>query len=323
MSDFSLQAFQSYVERVKAGNTAKKYVDAAKHFLDFCAAKKLPLDSLPPSAMGHFVAYLQEKDFAPRSVHVYVSGARCYLKWCQGHGMSAPTLHADLPKADRPVPNALRGESIKAYLHECSKLDEPYRTALLLLPFTGLRGEELVSLRLSKSIRKVAIPVKGGPSAYRDFLCLLIVGKGGLVRLVPILLDGVPLFMSYLKNWRSHAHGSDWVFPGRGDAHISTRTIRGYCAKIRKSVPTPGRLTPHVLRDTYTTALWSNGVDLATITKAVGHADVKTTMAHYLDIQDQDVVGRIYEQNARLMLKGPFAPRPQGAADFLRPPDGR
>lgn len=315
--EFSIEKFSAHLGRVRAENTRIKYVDAANHFLKFLQETRLPFDRLPPQTMGNFVAWLMAKDFAPRSVHVYKAGACYYLRWCEGHGLVPPVLHADTPKAAAPVPNALQGESILAFLRAASKLDEPFRSALLLLPYTGLRSNELATLSLKHSIRKVALPV-AGTNRHQEHIVFIIRGKGGLVRLVPILMDGVPIFLSYMKNWRQHVHGdSDWVFPSPG-GHISTRTMRHHCAAIRKTVPSPGKLTLHSLRDTYATALWKNGVDMATMTKVLGHKDVKTTYAHYLDVQDSDVLGAIVQRDARLVLQSPSAERAGQAVAYLR-----
>lgn len=323
-SEFSVEKFSAHLSNVRAENTRIKYVDAANHFLNFLREKQLPFDRLPPQTMGNFVAWLMAKNLAPRSVHVYKAGASYYLRWCEGHGLTTPNLHADTPRPDAPVPNALRGEAILAYLRAASKLSEPFRTALLLLPYTGLRSNELATLTLSKSLRKVALPVRGS-DRHQDHLVFIVRGKGGVVRVVPVLLDGAPILLSYLKNWRQHVHGdSDWLFPSAQNgpdgepAHISTRTMRHYCAEIRKTVPTPGKLTPHTLRDTYATALWKNGVDVATMTKVLGHKDISTTYAHYLDVQDSDVLGAIVQRDARLVLQSPAAERAAGAVAFLR-----
>lgn len=314
---FSVEAFRTYIAKVKSKNTSIKYADAANYFRTFVAEKKLPFDNLPPSALGDFVTWLIARDLAPRSVALYVAGAKSYLRWCAGHGLATPVrLHADLPKPEAPIPNALKNETVLAYLHAASKIHEPVRTALLLLPFCGLRAEELATLTLS-SIRRVSLPMRG-LSTHKEHLVFIVRGKGGVVRLVPILLDGVPLFIRYLKDWRQHGHPGDWLFPAPNGEHLSTRTIRYYVQQIKSTMPIPGRLTPHTLRDTYITTLWKCGVDVPTLTKIAGHKSVQTTYNHYLDIQDEDVVGAIVQKDARLVMQSPGQVQSANLLDFLR-----
>lgn len=317
-STYAIESFTGYLLNVKAKNTAIKYTDAARHFLTFCEEKKLPFDRLPVNALGDFVTWLLARDLAPRSVHVYVAGARSYLKWCEGHGLATPVrLHADMPKAAQPVPNALRDEALLAYLRASSKLHEPYRTALLLLPYCGLRSEELASLPLS-AVRKVALPLRG-TDTHKDHIVFVVRGKGGHVRIVPLLLDGGPIFLAYLKSWRQHVTEPQWLFPGGPSGHhIATRTIRHYVQEIRKTVPTPNRLTPHALRDTYATTLWKCGIDIPMLTKIIGHKSVQTTYNHYLDIQQDDVVGAIVSKDARLVMQSPASKASASLQDYLR-----
>lgn len=308
MSNYSVESFEQYVRTVKSASTAEKYADSARRFLTFCKQLGYDIESLPPGAVRDFVTWLvRENQYSESTVSVYTAGARAFLRWCHGHGLTVTSMHADLPKKPAPEPHALRGPLIELYLHEASKLQEPCRSALLLLPFTGLRSIELVNLTLTHGIKRIPLEVRGS-SRPKPTLCLVVVGKGGKRRIVPILEDGVTLLARYLKDWRQHVFSdNDWVFPGNGGQHISTRILRHHCQAIRERAPSLHKLTPHTLRDTYTTALWAAGVDMATITKAVGHADMKTTFNHYLDIREQDVVGNIVARGARLV---PQANRP-------------
>lgn len=315
--DLSVEKFEAYTERLRSKSTALKYADAARHFLDFCRERGLQLGGLPPYAMREFVAWLLEKNLAHASVHVYSAGARSYLRWCENQGLALPAMRsANMPKIPDAHPQALRGAAIVTYLQEASKLHEPFRSALLLLPYTGLRSAELVSLQMSRDIRKISFPIRG-TNTHRDHYTFVVRGKGGSIRAVPLLADGVQVFASYIKNWRQHVHAdSDWLFPGRDGNHIATRSLRHFIQEMRGRI-TNGKLTPHTLRDTYTTALWKSGVDVAVISKALGHKDMKTTFTHYLDLRSSDVIGTIVQKDARLVMQHPDSARAAGAVAHL------
>lgn len=317
VADFSIESFEAYTGRMKSKSTALKYADAARHFLDFCSERGLRLDSLPPNAMRDFVMWLLDKQLAVNSVHVYSAGARSYLKWCEHQGLALPPFRAtDMPKPPEALPQALRGDAIEAYLAEAAKLHEPFRSALLLLPYTGLRSAELVSIQMSRDIRRISFPVRG-TNTHRDHYTFIVRGKGGSVRAVPLLVDGMAIFTSYIKNWRVHVHPeTDWLFPGRDGNHIATRSLRHFIQEMRGRI-TNGKLTPHTLRDTYTTALWKSGVDVAVIAKALGHKDMKTTFTHYLDIRSSDVLGSVVQKDARLIVQTQDAMRTPAAIAHL------
>lgn len=317
MADFSVDAFEAYTLRMKSKSTSLKYADAARHFENFCNEKGLRIENLPRTALSSFVEWLLAKNLSNSSVHVYATGAKSYLRWCEGQGLAMPAMRTlDMPKLAEAMPQALRGGAISAYLEEAAKLHEPFRSALLLLPYTGLRSAELVSLSMSRDIRKIAFPIRG-TSSHREHFTFVVRGKGGSVRAVPLLVDGLPVFASYMKNWRQHVHpDSDWLFPGRDGNHIATRSLRHFVQEMRSRV-TKGKLTPHTLRDTYTTALWQSGVDVAVISKALGHKDMKTTFTHYLDIRSEDVLGSVVQRGARLVVEKPDVEKAASAVAHL------
>ena len=304
MDGFSVESFEQYLLGIRSKNTAVKYAQAAERFLEYCVSAGFSLDRLPPGAMNGFSSWLTRSGAAPRSVHVYVAGARRYLDWCRGQGEMIPALaKGDLPKVSMGgSPNALRDEVLVRYLSLASRLAEPVRTCLLLLPYCGLRSEEMATLSV-RSIRKVALQLRGGGT--QDHIVFAVRGKGGDVRVVPLLLDGPPLLAAYLQGWRKQ-YGSrgEWLFPMRGgSAPIATRTLRYYVQKIREVMGPDGtkKLTPHTLRRTYLTTLWRAGLDVPTLTKIAGHKSVQTTMTHYLDIQPEDLASSIQRVGARLV----------------------
>lgn len=297
----SIAIFEQYLLGVRSKNTTIKYVQAAERFLEYCHSAGLSFDKLPPGVMNGFSSWLSRSGAAPRSVHVYVAGARRYLDWCRGRGETIPALsRGDLPRIHNlGTPNALRDDVLMKYLSLANRLVEPARTCLLLLPYCGLRSEEMTTLSL-RSIRKVGLQLRGGGT--QDHIVFAVRGKGGDVRVVPLLLDGPPLLASYLQGWRRTAGDGDWLFPLRGGP-IATRTVRYYVQKIREAIGPDGvkKLTPHTLRRTYLTTLWKAGLDVPTLTKIAGHKSVQTTMTHYLDIQPEDLASSIQRVGARLI----------------------
>ncbi len=314
LPSLTIEAFRTYLLAVKTPATANKYAHGADRFMAFIARNSLTLSTLPPGILSLFSESLVHDGLKPASVAVYVASARRFLEWLRAKGeTNVPHLaKVDLPKIETPAPNALSQDALLAYLSNASRQPEPARTALLLMPFCGLRVDELATLSM-ESISKVPVPPRAGapPTTY---LCLTVRGKGGKVRTVPLLLDGSPLLIAYLRGWRRRVQGL-WLFPSpTGKGAISARTLRWRVKKLHAAMVKQGfdtrkvrRLTSHTLRRTYLTTLHRAGLDVPTLTRIAGHESVQTTMKHYLEIRPEDMTGAVHKTGARLVPTGAYA----------------
>lgn len=70
-----------------------------------------------------------------------------------------------------------------------------------------------------------------------------------------------------------HPHG--WLFPGRGERHLTTRTAQRKLARA-----TRGLVKPHDLRHAYASHLWALGADFGHIQLSLGHAKLTTTAVY-------------------------------------------
>ena len=173
------------------------------------------------------------------------------------------------PGATRPLPKVLGHAevdalfaAIAARLAVAHPLPRDLRLAALveLLYGSGLRATELVSLP------RAAI--------HPDRPFLILKGKGGRERLVPISDRG----RAAVAAWRAHvATDRAWLFPS-GKGHLSRvrlyQIIRELAAEA--GIP-PDRISPHVLRHAFATHLLAGGADLRALQAMLGHADSATT----------------------------------------------
>jgi integrase/recombinase XerD len=134
---------------------------------------------------------------------------------------------------------------------------------LELLYGSGLRATELVSLPARALAR---------PEPF-----LILAGKGGKERLVPISDRA----RAAVARWREASRGSSaWLFPG-GKAHISRmRLFQLVRAMAADAGIAPERVSPHVLRHAFATHLLANGADLRVLQALLGHADIATTQIY-------------------------------------------
>ena len=136
-----------------------------------------------------------------------------------------------------------------------------------LLYCTGMRVTELVSLLLKQFL---AIP---------DYI--LIKGKGGKERIVPISKDAKLAVKAWLK-YRDRSQKmkkSKFLFPANSrSGHVSREVFFRLIKKIAAHAGLKSsEISPHVLRHAFATHLLTNGADLRVIQSILGHSDLSTT----------------------------------------------
>ncbi len=147
---------------------------------------------------------------------------------------------------------------------------------LELLYATGLRISELVALPAS--------------AARRDERMLIVRGKGGKERLVPLNEAArrrrCALYAPCSREVRD-LPPSKWLFPSFGEGGHLTRqhAAREFKGLAVAAGLRAAQVSPHVLRHAFASHLLHNGADLRVVQTLLGHADISTTQiyTHVLD----------------------------------------
>jgi integrase/recombinase XerD len=202
-----------------------------------------------------------------------------------------PAIQIAGPGLDKRLPKTLTVEEVDRLLEAARTMgrDRLRNTCLMeLLYATGMRVTELVSLPVSAA--------RGDPRV------LLILGKGGKERIVPLSPPAREALVAWLpvrdaaddlaKSKGKSA--SKFLFPSRGAAGFLTRH-RFYLLIKELAVSggvMPSKVTPHTLRHAFATHLLAGGADLRSIQAMLGHADVATTeiYTHVLDARLAELV---------------------------------
>ncbi len=185
-------------------------------------------------------------------------------------------LRGDDPGAALPRPGAARGLPKTLSHDDVDRLFAAIDVRLKTAPVShlALRVSALVELLYGSGLRAtelVAIP-RAAVSPDRPFLILR--GKGGRERLVPISDRA----RAAVAAWRTHVPAtSAWLFPS-GAGHLSRIRLYQLLKELAADagVP-PQRVSPHVLRHAFATHLLEGGADLRALQMMLGHADIATT----------------------------------------------
>lgn len=260
---------------------------------------------IPPGFLSQYASMLSNEGKVPSTVKVYVFAVKKYLDWVRLQSVKVEfQAKVDLPKVNQKVRPVLPADKMTDFFRYVDmELDEPTRSAVMLLPCCGLRATEMVSLRLL-DINKARVRLKNG--SYKTTLFFTLKGKGDKERNVPLMEEGVEILTGYLAGWRKRRAGP-WLFPTPsprgskkpGRRHITDRLLRDGVEKVRDLVGM--KFTPQTFRRTYVTALYNKGVDVGVIADVVGHSNIQTTYTHYIKMDPQKSLEAVHNAGASLM----------------------
>ncbi|HWU03252.1 MAG TPA: tyrosine-type recombinase/integrase, partial [Novosphingobium sp.] len=116
----------------------------------------------------------------------------------------------------------------------------------------------------------------------RDAPLLMLTGKGGRQRMVPVSDRTRHVLARWLVLRGEKGAASRFLFPSTGVSGHLTRVRLFQLLKtlgVRAGLD-PARLSPHVLRHAFATHLLEGGADLRVLQTLLGHADIATTQIY-------------------------------------------
>ena len=139
------------------------------------------------------------------------------------------------------------------------------RAVLLLLYGSGLRIAEALSLT-------------GREAAMGE--ALLVTGKGGKQRVVPILPITRAAVAEYARACPWPLAPAEPLFRGAKGGPLSPGMVQRAMAQARRALGLPDTATPHALRHSFATHLLSAGADLRSLQELLGHASLGSTQIY-------------------------------------------
>ena len=284
-------------ERGAGENTLAAYRNDLEDLSAHLRASRSTIANATTDSLRKFLASLAERGFKSSSLARRLSAVRQLYRFLYAEGKRGddPAAVLEGPKHAHSLPKVLSIADVDALLKTAransDNTKQPplqrLRAARLLCLLevvyaTGLRVSELVALPAA--------------AARRDQRMLVVRGKGGKERLVPLNKQAKSAMAEYLELRCKAERGkeSKWLFPSFGEQGHLTRqhfarelkTLGVACA-IHSS-----RLSPHVLRHAFASHLLSHGADLRAVQKMLGHADISTTQiyTHVLEARKQALV---------------------------------
>jgi integrase/recombinase XerC len=271
-------------ERRMSPKTLEAYQRDIGQFLAFMAehlggAPRLKdLAKLTPQDVRAFMAARRAGGIGGRSLMRGLAGARSFARFLErnGKGKMAALAAVRAPKVSKTLPKPLATTAARRMTETDIRAGEeraPWifardAAALALLYGSGLRISEALSLKPD------AIPAAEKNGA------LIVTGKGGKTRMVPVLPQILRMISDYvaLCPYDLPAHGP--LFVGARGGPLSPRILQLTMERLRGALGLPDSATPHALRHSFATHLLARGGDLRAIQELLGHASLSTTQIY-------------------------------------------
>lgn len=268
------------IEKNYSKHTITSYLKDINDFNDFIQREELAdnlLDVTRPRLGRHFVAYLDTKGYAKKSVARKISTLRTFYAYLVTNEQIDVNIFTNLeiPKLPKKLPKIISDDEIELLFKAIDRYKPlGFRNYVLLdmLFSCGLRSSEVIGMTI-KDIRIERTQI-------------LIHGKGAKDRYVPIhqkLINDIKHYLTYVRPVllaKGPLVTENKVFINYKGTPLTSRGLQLILKQIIKSSGETYKIHPHMLRHAFATTLLNHGADLRVVQELLGHEHLKSTQVY-------------------------------------------
>lgn len=245
----------------------------------------------------NYIVWLMDKKITPRSVGRKLSALRTFYKYLVKIGAISlsPVAMISKPKESKPLPSFVKQSDMAQLLDEVVGDQDDFvslrnRLILDMLYQTGMRRAELLQLR-DKDVDMQARTIK-------------VTGKRNKQRIIPYGAKLQSSLERYLTARDRGVVGDIQALFVRENGEplypmMVYRIVKGALMKVS----TLSRLSPHVLRHTFASAMLNNGAEMDSVKELLGHASLTSTQV-YTHITFEELKHSYNQAHPRALKKG-------------------
>lgn len=265
------------VKRLSA-NTLEAYTRDLSQFLNFLSTHTggtvsvATLAALRGADIRAFMAVRRDQSLGSRSLARVLSALKSFFKFLEREEIVATEALNVIrtPKIPKSLPKALTVTEAKATIATTAEIEER--------PWVAARDMAVLALCYGAGLRIAeALAVTRGDLEADS---LRVTGKGGKIRLVPLIGSVRASIETYLGLCPFKLWPDDPLFRGVKGGVLSPRLIQLRVVQLRSALGLPPSATPHALRHSFATHLLGRGGDLRAIQELLGHASLSTTQIY-------------------------------------------
>lgn len=275
--DDVVQRFLQYIrlELNQSEHTVTAYGHDLKQFTGFLTSdghRRLDLGSVTQSDVRAWLVSLSHDGDGPRTLRRKVQAVRALYKWLmwRGEAEANPAADVELAKLPKQLPHTIRVQNMDQLLDspvDMADHDEVRnRLIVMMLYETGMRRAELIGLQ----------------DAWVDTTAceLRVHGKRDKDRIIPFgheLAEWIGIY----RNLRSEAYGRcDTFFVRRDGLPLYPSLVYKVVHEALESVGGGDKLSPHVLRHTFASAMLNDGAEINSVKEILGHESLAATQVY-------------------------------------------
>lgn len=284
-----LERFRTYitVEKRFSPLTVRNYMADLHEFLAMCGIAEEEFDPTEidrEMVRGWVVALGKRKNargqtLAATSINRRISTLKSFFAWLMREGLIEKNPTMALPRLKTPLrlPNYVSEDQMTHSIeHLTEELSEENsftatRNALIILMFYGLgiRRAELVGLNRD--------------DLSEDMTQLRVHGKGGKVRVVPVLrfiADHIEEYLNEISRSEICIIDKNALILSLKGTRLSSHSVYSIVRREMQRMGVKGKKSPHVLRHTFATHLMNRGGDMRQIQELMGHSSLRSTQVY-------------------------------------------
>lgn len=233
----------------------------------------LTWESVDSTTVRGWIEYMLDKGNSASSVNRRLSALRSLFRFAMSRHLvsSNPTFGVRAPKKGKTLPSFLKEGQMENLLDGIDWGNDfkgvRDRTILLVFYETGVRLSELLGL-------------DDGSFDYPQRV-VRVLGKRNKQRVIPYgdeLAQAIDTYLG-IRDCSVCCKSTAFFLTEKGD-RMTASQVRNIVEKHLRRVCTLKKVSPHVLRHTFATAILNHGADLESTKRLLGHASLTTTVVY-------------------------------------------
>lgn len=273
-----INGFLQYLQYEKnySSHTVLSYNTDLKQFLAFLGvdADDFKPDQVAPAVIQQWIMELMQQGISARSISRKISSLKSIWRYMlkRGSVTTNPTLKIVLPKTKKPLPVFFKHREVSQVI------DDPFvpvddfvrmRDLLMLEVFymTGIRLSELIAIR-DQDVDLVSGEMR-------------VTGKRNKQRIIPIDKGLCVKIAGYMHKRDDYVAGlAQYLFVRPKGEKMYPKLVYNIVHRIMSQVSSLPKISPHVMRHSFATAMLDGGADINAVKELLGHSSLAATQVY-------------------------------------------